>query len=1318
MSNKLQKQLKAAKRYEADQMKKAKVSKPAQTYASRVQVVHQDTNYIKQQQAQMAALLAPPSKNEVFKGGQGFSVAPEKQQQFLQPQPVKTQEQSLTEKVTSGISKVGSFLGGIGKEFLEKSPLYKAVKEKSFKPLTEAAGIKERSQQEKEDAKRKIEELKKENISKEEAKKRLANLGYSRDTIDTALSAIPMGETGAIGKEVGRVVKKAIQKEVSSKGVGEIIEKGAKGLFKPTSEIKSAAIKVGDKVYEGVSHADAISKAPKELQKELMASKEEKGLFKTKDGKLITREEANKQYGITHSEEVPHLKEKQIETKTPKVDIKSLDDAERDSIIDNVKKLQDKGKIPVDDYEYISDALKRAEKGVIKKEEVHELNNYLKEKGIDIYKPKPKESPLVISKPKVAEVKTFDAEKVNRQIQHVIQGKTKKPKGMLLDSRLEFEKRKALYEEGIRNAKEKPRTVITDKNIFDKKIDASVKFEREASKKKAKESVLKWQRETVAAKEKANVEASKLKIKNDNLDTITKHQAGQSYEGKQQIEKVFKDLGEKAKKEGFEFEYKQNYLPQVYENSTDDVMKAMAAYMKDKGVDPQIIDDYIHGIIELDAKKSGELGLSPSFTKSSAFPSYDVAMKYGLKPKYNSISALVGHYNEKLGTAVANRKLIEDLAKKGEIKAIKGPGMVAVNLPGSEVGYFAKPETAKFINDLFRNEEALNGVEKFFKYGSKASGELQNLVLAGGVPKSSLNFFTFGHVIKSLTTGLGNVVLGDVRGAMTNLKSVTNLIRSNFTGASIKFFAEKQDIITKMAQEGIDLTSRIGNFKETNRGFKNFFTKTDGKKLFGEGYGRLFDEKTFNSFLPQQQISVFEGAYKSALSKGISEEEASKIAGETVKKFTGSVNTLRGKTAQDAIGTVFFAPKFRESLIDTYWNTIKSISPTTWKDASYKQNRALLAGMGMSLVGYDLLNKKLSGHHMWENPAGHEMELMIPREDGRVFYTGFMPSQLAFFRNMVEGTSALVQGQIRTAVQKYGSNLSMGVKAVTDITSNQDYFGNQIYDPAAPVKEQLSAIGKYLGLGYNHPYVKGVYNLILNQQAEKQPIWDKYKKITDLQQSGKNFEAKMMIDDLSNEEKDAYYAMKKEQLKPVDQVISEMMELPIKFSTLGKIKTQEKYASYDEIERKLKAIKDPEEQKKAFQEYLSSIPTQSERQSAAYYLSQKGISTKGTTVSENIIKGKPVYDRIMELYNSGNKSEATKEFEKLSEEEKKQFKAVMKSEKSKKTSETKDKYKSNIKEIAETYKTSKVKAIEMLEKIPQEDQAAVIAGVKSLMKNQ
>jgi hypothetical protein len=114
-----------------------------------------------------------------------------------------------------------------------------------------------------------------------------------------------------------------------------------------------------------------------------------------------------------------------------------------------------------------------------------------------------------------------------------------------------------------------------------------------------------------------------------------------------------------------------------------------------------------------------------------------------------------------------------------------------------------------------------------------------------------------------------------------------------------------------------------------------------------------------------------------------------------------------------------------------------------------------------------------------------------------------MPSQLAFFRNAAEGIAAVGEGDIKTATQKAGSNLAMGLKLTTDLIGNKDYFGNEIYDPQAPGQEQIAAMAKYVGQNANHPYVKGVWNLAINANAQNQKIYPKYQEITDLLENNK-----------------------------------------------------------------------------------------------------------------------------------------------------------------------------------------------------------------------
>lgn len=429
MSSKIAQQLAATKRYDANQAKKApKVApikaapiatpKVAQTYASRIQGVQQDVATVKQQS--QPQLFKPLQPNALFKNDQQQST-----NQPQQPQP-KTQEQSLGEKVKSGIAKVGSFLGAAarnekataynikqkvtnyftpkpeksmvfnvgdgldntqpiakdeqGNTYTQKqlaeattfgqkksdqqripekptepkqsyqtknvSPFQKQAAEVQSKGGELLAGkttsemnvLSRQAQQERDDEKKR---LLASGMSEEEATKKAlfyqGDAGKELGSIQLNVIAGAISEGGAsLGKDILEGKAKAIESFIAGKvekgtekQVAEHIYtayenggvKAAKKALAAETEIKSAAIKSADgTVYEGVSHADAISKAPKSEQADLLKNKEANGLFKTKDGKLITRAEANKTYGITHSEEVPHLKAAQDAKPTPKIE--------------------------------------------------------------------------------------------------------------------------------------------------------------------------------------------------------------------------------------------------------------------------------------------------------------------------------------------------------------------------------------------------------------------------------------------------------------------------------------------------------------------------------------------------------------------------------------------------------------------------------------------------------------------------------------------------------------------------------------------------------------------------------------------------------------------------------------------------------------------------------------------------------------------------------------------------------------------------------------------------------------------------------------
>lgn len=78
------------------------------------------------------------------------------------------------------------------------------------------------------------------------------------------------------------------------------------------TSIQNAAIRVGDKVYEGEDHGQAINKASQAGEDVSGIDREKDGLFKTSDGRLINRDESKSEFGINHSHQIPDQQTKPL----------------------------------------------------------------------------------------------------------------------------------------------------------------------------------------------------------------------------------------------------------------------------------------------------------------------------------------------------------------------------------------------------------------------------------------------------------------------------------------------------------------------------------------------------------------------------------------------------------------------------------------------------------------------------------------------------------------------------------------------------------------------------------------------------------------------------------------------------------------------------------------------------------------------------------------------------------------------------------------------------------------------------------------------
>lgn len=607
-----------------------------------------------------------------------------------------------------------------------------------------------------------------------------------------------------------------------------------------------------------------------------------------------------------------------------------------------------------------------------------------------------------------------------------------------------------------------------------------------------------WTRGRNLAIEAGNREFGTIGVpEKEGMQTIFDYQAGKQNPFTDKIKKTFDSLFKEANtKYGIETNYRQNYLPQVWKETPEEMTKKILKYLSERGLSKDEAMMYMEGK-PLPSEKVTRLGLKPFFSKDRIFPTYKVGMEYGLTPRYKNPDQLVSYYKQQLEKAVADRTFLNTLIEKGKVLPVEDAPNTwkPVALPFSQKGYYASPELAKFLNNIFENKD-LGFLDSMFSGTAKISKKAQELALSAGFPKSNVNFFSIGQTIKEMTRG--------------NFKAGSIFIRANFNDASIKYFKENENYIKKMAEQGIDLSGRIGtydnvykNLSETWKSLKKnpFSKKTFSKEnrqgmtgLLGESFDKAFNEKTFGSFMPQLYTQVFKDVYQKAVLKGLNETEAGKLAGDITKKTFGMIeNVGRSKETQDKLSATFFAPKFRESIINTLFNTgkagadfVKHLGGTKGKmDETLINNRRLLAGMILTYGAYNLLNKELNGNYMWDNPKNRQFALQIPTKNGTYVYVEFMPSFLSFGRNMATGAINLVTGDIKGATQKFGSVFSMPVKITSEIIGNSDYFGRPIYKDTDTGATKALKIAKYTGLAVSHPYIKE----IVNQVEDKKPLY-------------------------------------------------------------------------------------------------------------------------------------------------------------------------------------------------------------------------------------
>lgn len=495
------------------------------------------------------------------------------------------------------------------------------------------------------------------------------------------------------------------------------------------------------------------------------------------------------------------------------------------------------------------------------------------------------------------------------------------------------------------------------------------------------------------------------------------------------------------------------------------------------GIDVSYLKNYITHIWKQNPQEVAQIFKSArgkfKFAKDRYIPTYAEGTQLGLKPKYQSIAQIMTEYTRKLNETKANIEFIRKLKDEGLVvspqKGGQDPSFSPITAQGFPQAksvirgdtvfspYYAKTDIANLINRVFSEQKSeLSGL-------AKASGAVQDVVMSGGIPKTPANAWSFAQLTKEAAAGR---IVDPIRA----------FFRSFSGKASNEFFQKNTGQIKKMQNRNIPIS--------TSYNVENMISKGTLKDTFGENFAQAWNktvnEPTFKRFMPQLEIELFNSIEKKALSKGLTETKAGDIAATAVKKFYGITGSdklaLLSQFSKDVKGAFFFAPRYRESMINFWIESVKAL-----KDPLAQENQTnvrFLMGTVMTYFVMNAINQKLNGKPMSENPPGTEDKLLIPLGNGDIIGIPLLSSIATMPRLAYRMGRRAIEGDIPGVAKEARGTLSSLVRPAVDVLANEDYFQRPIVEQGQTSTERFKAIGQYLFSQYlSHPYLREIFDL-------------------------------------------------------------------------------------------------------------------------------------------------------------------------------------------------------------------------------------------------
>ena len=524
------------------------------------------------------------------------------------------------------------------------------------------------------------------------------------------------------------------------------------------------------------------------------------------------------------------------------------------------------------------------------------------------------------------------------------------------------------------------------------------------------------------------------------------------------------------------------------------ILESKFNQLKESGVDIGHLEDYFphkwqNATAEEVASAYQTLNLKSGIQQPRTIPTISEGIEMGFKPASTDYRTAITNYLNTADTLLANRNYFNQLKSRSLIAEAgsRPQGMQVIDAPGlpqprafidpetgiaTQGNYYAKPDVARELNKLFGAQPE----NRLLKATAKASGAIQEVTLAGGLPGTPLNAFGTAQWLKQSLSG-------------HPISATQDFFRSFSKGKSLAHERANIEYITKMQESGTPYRGAIDS--SALKSFGDVLAEKSGAGKAGavinQAWHKAVDEATFKRFLPALQLDTFKQVYTRAIKQGMDEASAVKLAGETTRHAFGlnelAKDALKSKNASNAISTFAFAPKFRESMVNFWVDNAKSLGKPG--SAAYRENLKFMAGATALFGAMQAANYAVNGHSTFQNENKNDrLNLSIPvGNEGHSVSVPFLSSIATVPRTVANTAIDLATGSPKEAGLEGKKLLSQLTRPVVDLATNQKYNGRQIYNEKDDANTRRKDQATYFAGQYNHPYIQAAVNQVTGKSS-------------------------------------------------------------------------------------------------------------------------------------------------------------------------------------------------------------------------------------------